>query len=86
MNAEEEIEVVRRKLLRLRADWRHLLRHAWSVRFSLLATLLSGIEAGASALSGAPPFSITVYAALMCVITIAAALARLVAQKNIEGE
>lgn len=85
MNAEEEIEVVRRRLLRLRADWRHLLRHAWSVRFSLLAALLSAVETGGSMLASAPPFSITVYAAGMTLITLAAGLARLVAQKNVDG-
>jgi hypothetical protein len=68
---------------RLRHDWRRVLKHAWSVRFSLLAAVLSGVEAGGNLLASAPPFSITLYAALMCIITIAAALARLVAQSKL---
>lgn len=67
------------------ANWRRVLRHAWCVRFSLLAAALSGLEAGGNLLASAPPFSITVYAGLMALITCAAALARLIAQSKLSG-
>ena len=67
--------------LRLLPDWRRVLRKAWSVRLILLAGLLSGIEA-------VLPFFIDnvptrAFRLATFVITVAALVARLVAQEGL---
>lgn len=66
-------------------EWRWLVKKAWSVRLIMLAGLLSGLEVCFSVLSayqvdtGVPPGT---FAALSGLVTIAAFLARFVAQSR----
>lgn len=67
------------------ANWRRVLRYAWSIRLILLAGLLSGLEV-AMPYMVALPIPTGVFAALSLVVTMAAFVARLVAQKDISNE
>lgn len=69
--------------MKLRSNWQAVLRHAWSVRLAILAALLSGLEVALSVLVSNPPLPAGLFAALSAVVTIAAAVARLVAQKTL---
>ena len=70
--------------MRLLDNWRDVLRRAWSVRLIILAAILSGIEAALLFLPlPVPPGT---FALLTCVVTMAAFIARIVAQKNLSGE
>jgi hypothetical protein len=65
--------------MRLTANWRAVLRHAWSVRFIVLAAILSGVEAALPFLD--LPVSPGFFALLTLFATGAAFVARLVAQR-----
>lgn len=70
-------------------NWAAILKHAWSVRLMLLAALLSGIEVTIQvmlAFTVKPPIPPGVFAALAGFITIAACVARFVAQSKVSGE
>lgn len=68
--------------MKLIPDWRLVLRKAWSVKFSLLATVLSAAEAGVQYwLTGTPPM----LAIGATVLSLGAGLARLVAQPKTMG-
>ena len=69
--------------MQLYENWTLIARKSWAVRFSLLAALLSGLEVVCSVFTDSPPIDRTTFAAVAFVITIAAAVARLVAQKDI---
>lgn len=62
------------------AEWRRVLRHAWSVRFIILAVALSGVEAALPFLDGILPVSPGTFALLSFLATGAALAARFVAQ------
>jgi len=67
--------------MRLRDDWKHILRHAWSVRLIVIAALLSAAEAAFPFMEdylGLPPQK---FALLTALITFLAIPARLMAQK-----
>ena len=70
--------------MKLKLDWKVILTRAWSVRFTALAIVLSGIEAGLSMINpdafGIPQGTFAVASA---VASAAAFWARLVAQKGI---
>jgi hypothetical protein len=66
-------------------NWRAVLRRAWSIRLLLLAGALSGLEV-ALALMGAATIPTGTFAALSGVVTMAALIARLLAQKGITDE
>ena len=70
--------------MRLIEDWRHVLKHAWSIRFIVLAALLSGVELVLPMISDV--VSRGVFAALTLVVSVAAAIARLVTQQKMRGE
>ena len=70
--------------MRLIEDWKHVLKHAWSIRFIVLAALLSGIELVLPMFNDAMPRG--VFAVLTMVVTVAAAVARLVPQPKMRGE
>ena len=70
--------------MRLIEDWRHVLKHAWSIRFIVLAALLSGVEIVLPMFSDV--VSRGVFAALTLVVSVAAAIARLVTQQKMRGE
>lgn len=70
--------------MHLKENWAAVLRHAWSIRLALLAALLSGAEVVCAVFTDNPPIERGLFAALAGGVTIAAAIARLIAQKEIE--
>lgn len=67
-------------MITLIEDWRKVLRKAWSVRLSLLAAALGAIEVALPFFSDA--FQARIFGALSAVVALIAAIARLVAQKE----
>lgn len=67
--------------MRLYDNWREILRRSWSLRFILIAGVLSGCEVVLPMLGDW--FDPGTFATLMFVFTAAAFIARLVAQKGI---
>jgi putative effector of murein hydrolase LrgA (UPF0299 family) len=63
------------------ANWRRVLKHAWSVRLMILAALLSGGEAALPLLD--LPIPAGLLAILTLLVTIAAFVARFVVQRSI---
>jgi hypothetical protein len=72
--------------MRLVANWRDVLRRAWSIRLMLLAALLSGIEVALPLVGDALPIPPGAFAALAFLVTAGAFVARLVAQKGLSDE
>lgn len=72
--------------MRLVPNWRAVLRHAWSLRFSAIAAVLSGAEIVVSVFVDNPPMRRGTFAALAFAVTIAAAAARFVAQSKVSGD
>ena len=70
--------------MRLTEDWRHVLKHAWSIRFIVLAALLSGVEIVLPMFDDTMPRG--VFAVLTLVVSVAAAIARLVPQPKMRGD
>lgn len=66
----------------LRHDWRKILRYAWSIRLMLLAGILSGLEVALPIIDQVVVIPGGVFASLSGVVTMAALVARLVAQKE----
>ena len=69
--------------MKLSADWKKIVKKAWSVRLLVIAGLLSGVEIILPLLVGSFPKG--VFAALSFVITAAAFVARIVAQKGFDN-
>lgn len=67
--------------MQLYDNWREILRRAWSIRFMILAGLLTGLEVVVPLLAGSMPHGM--FAALAGISTCAALIARLVAQKSV---
>jgi hypothetical protein len=69
--------------VKLLPDWREIIRDAWSIRLIIIAGILSGLEV-AIALTGPALFGIRpgTFAALSGLVTMAAFVARLIAQKE----
>jgi len=65
-------------------NWRDVLRKAWSIKFMVLAALMSGIEVVMSILQPSNTLPPGVFAALAGVVTSAALVARLLAQNEAE--
>jgi hypothetical protein len=75
------------KRWRLIDDWRWVATKSWSVRFVVLAALLSGLEVAiqvAIAFEIKPPIPAGVFAALSGLVTVAACVARFCAQQRDE--
>jgi len=75
-----------RRNLKLRHDWRKILRHAWSIRLLALAGILSGCEAVlpiAQPYWNIPPWA---FSAILFIIIAAAFVSRIVAQKVFEND
>ena len=70
--------------MRLTEDWRHVLKHAWSIRFIVLAALLSGVEIVLPMFDDTMPRG--VFAVLTLVVSVAAAIARLVPHPKMRGD
>lgn len=69
--------------MKLAADWKIILRKAWSIRLMLLAGLLSGAEVILPMFGDGLPRG--AFAALSFIIVGGAFVARLTAQKDLDG-
>ncbi len=69
-------------------DWQQIIRKAWSVKFMVLAALLSGCEAAVSILQPAIAESLPpgVFASLAGLVTAGALVARVLAQTEATPE
>lgn len=63
-------------------NWRDILKRAWSIRFMIIAGVLSGVEVALPFFE--PMFPQGVFAALSAISVGAAFIARLIAQKDLE--
>ena len=70
--------------MRLIEDWKHVAKHAWSIRFIVLAALLSGVEIVLPMFDDTMPRGL--FAVLTLIVTVAAAVARLIPQQKMRGE
>lgn len=68
--------------MKLSDDWKEVLRKAWSIRFIILAGVLSGLEVALPYFATLMPRG--TFAALSSVAIGAAFIARLVAQKGLK--
>ncbi|PZU93107.1 MAG: hypothetical protein DI527_07615 [Chelatococcus sp.] len=66
-------------------NWKRVLKHAWSIRFIILAGLLSGAEIALPLLQGAIDVPPRLFAGLSFAATAGAFVARLVAQETVSG-
>ncbi|MDV2968268.1 hypothetical protein RZ532_19925 [Nitratireductor aquimarinus] len=69
--------------MRLIHNWKAVLRYAWSIRFLVLAAVLSGVEVVLPLVVGVIPIPAGIFAALSFVTVAAAFIARIIAQKEI---
>ncbi|MBN7764066.1 MULTISPECIES: hypothetical protein [Nitratireductor] len=69
--------------MRLIHNWKAVLRYAWSIRFLVLAAVLSGVEVALPLVVGVIPIPAGIFAALSFVTVAAAFIARIIAQKEI---
>lgn len=69
--------------VQLRDDWVNLIKKTWSVRFSLLASLLAAIQLGMQSLLDKPPIDNNVFIGLYILVSAAAGYSRLVTQEGI---
>ena len=67
-------------------DWKHILRHAWSIRLIAVAAVLSGIEVSLPLIQPYVSVNPVWLASATGIATAAAFVARLVAQKEFENE
>ena len=70
--------------MRLIEDWKHVAKHAWSIRFIVLAALLSGVEIVLPMFDDTMPRGL--FAVLTLLVTVAAAVARLIPQQKMRCE
>lgn len=68
------------------ANWRAVLRHAWSVRLIILAGVLSGLEIFLPLIDGLFDIPQGLFAGLSALTTMGAFIARIIAQKDIHNE
>jgi hypothetical protein len=68
--------------MRLHADWRHILLHAWSVRLIAIAAFLSGIEVILPIIGYALPVSPFVLAAISFLVVSGALVSRVLVQEK----
>ena len=68
--------------LKLHDDWHWIVNHAWSMRFTALAFLLSGAEVALPYFADKTPVEPGVFALTIGVVTGAAFVARIVAQEH----
>jgi hypothetical protein len=72
--------------MRLLADWRRVLRRAWSIRLLIVAGFLSGCEVALPLIQDLLPIPRGAFAGLSGLTVCAAFVARLVAQQSISGD
>lgn len=71
--------------MKLIYNWRRVLRCAWSMRFIALAAALSAAEVAIAVFIDNPPIPRGVFAAIAGLVTLAAAVARVLAQNKVSG-
>lgn len=69
----------------LHHDWRAILKHAWSVKLIIASGVLSALEVVIPIFSDSPPIPRGLFALLAFTVTLTAAGARLLAQKQLCG-
>ncbi|CAI2936170.1 DUF7940 domain-containing protein [Aminobacter niigataensis] len=72
--------------MKLVANWRAVLRHAWTVRLLVLACLLTATEVALPLLDGLLPVPPGVFALLSGLTSAGALAARFIAQQKISGD
>lgn len=70
--------------MELITNWWEVLKRAWSVRFIVLAAVLSGLEVGLPLVEGVFPMPQGVFAGLATLATAGAFIARIIAQKDLD--
>ncbi len=70
--------------MRLATDWKNIIKKAWSIRLILVAGLLSGAEVALPFIDDRLPRG--VFAALSLIVTGAAFVARILAQRGLHDE
>lgn len=70
--------------MKLHDDWRHIVLHAWSVRFIVITAILSGIEVFLPLIQPYVSINPILLAAATGVTTCAAFVSRIIAQKEFE--
>ena len=71
--------------MKLVAEWRRVLRHAWSIRLIVAAGILSGCEIALPIIDQAVSIPRGIFAALSGLVTCGALISRLVAQEKLKG-
>lgn len=66
-------------------NWKRVLKHAWSIRFIVIAGLLSGAEIALPLIREAIAVPAGLFAGLSFAATAGAFIARLVAQESVSG-
>jgi hypothetical protein len=74
------------QLVKLVWNWKRVLKHAWSIRFIVIAGVLSGAEIALPLIREAIDVPAGVFAGLSFAATAGAFIARLVAQETVSGE
>lgn len=64
-------------------NWRRVLRYAWSIRLIVLAAVLSGLELVVQLVGASLPIPPMTLGVLSFVVTVAAFIARFVAQPSV---
>ncbi|EKF43961.1 hypothetical protein NA8A_04095 [Nitratireductor indicus C115] len=72
--------------MRLSSNWKAVLRHAWSIRFIVLAALLSGAEVALPLLREFLPLPPGLFAGLSFFTVAAAFVSRIIAQKDLPND
>ena len=67
------------------ANWRCVLRHAWSVRLDVVGIVLTVLQTGVDVLSGNPPIDPVRFAFIAMAITGASLVLRFVRQDKVSG-
>ena len=67
-------------------NWREVLRYAWSIKLTLLASALGAIEFILPLFFDDPPIARGRFAACAALVSLAAAIARLLAQTELSGK
>lgn len=77
------LKAARALRLRLHANWRDVLRRAWSLRFMAASVVFSALEVAFPYLDGVLPVGRGTFGLLSGLCTAAAAVSRLCVQKNL---
>ena len=69
----------------LKTEWWLIIKRAWSIRFIVIAMILTGLEVFLQFFPWFDWMSQTMFATLLFFISIAAFISRIIAQKNLIG-